>query len=264
MKKIILIKLGGSLITEKDKPYTSRDDVINQLAIEIKKIITTKKDTIFILGNGGGSFAHYPAKKYHIQDKTKKDLFGYAAVQDGAAQLNRIVVGALLKQGIPAVSLHPSSFVTASGGVKKAFFTDSLFGQLHNHLTPVIYGDIVFDEKDSYHIFSTEALFSLIIPELRKEHYQVEKIIHLTSVAGVLDAKKQIIPLISQQNFVEVKKHIFKTKGTDVTGGMLHKIETALSYAKNGIPTYIIQGDNKQKLLTKLLLNQEVIGTTIV
>jgi len=36
MKELTLIKLGGSLITDKGKPYTAEPQVIRRLAKEIK------------------------------------------------------------------------------------------------------------------------------------------------------------------------------------------------------------------------------------
>ncbi|KKU16180.1 MAG: hypothetical protein UX25_C0041G0012 [Candidatus Woesebacteria bacterium GW2011_GWC2_45_9] len=36
MKKLILIKLGGSVITDKTKPFTAKPKIIKRLALEIK------------------------------------------------------------------------------------------------------------------------------------------------------------------------------------------------------------------------------------
>lgn len=265
MKKIILIKLGGSLITDKDIPYTAKPEIIQHIAKELKSILVHKKDTLFLLGNGAGSFGHYPAVKYAIKNgiKTQKQVFGFAVVQDGVARLNRLVVQALLSEGVPAVSLHPSSYIIAKNGKKKYLFTKSLFGFLDNNIIPVIYGDIVVDETVGCHIFSTEDQFSLLIPELIKHNYTIEKIIHLTSVAGVLDEQKQIIPFISSANFLSVKKKLFNTHGFDVTGGMLHKIKTALVNAQKNIPTYIGKGDAKGNTLLEVIMGGTFLGTTI-
>jgi isopentenyl phosphate kinase len=40
--EIIFLKLGGSLITDKDKPYTPRLDKLNGLALEIKTRLWTQ------------------------------------------------------------------------------------------------------------------------------------------------------------------------------------------------------------------------------
>lgn len=62
MKKLLLIKLGGSLITDKSRDYTARPQIISRLAREIKFARKTF-DSDIIIAHGSGSFAHTPAAK---------------------------------------------------------------------------------------------------------------------------------------------------------------------------------------------------------
>lgn len=245
MKKIILIKLGGSLITEKDKPNTAKIDRIRNIAAELKKLIDQNRDCSFVLGNGAGSFGHYAATKYKIKDgiKNLEQIFGYCEVQDSVAKLNRIVIEELLQQGIPACSINPSSMITAQNGNVKSIFLDSFIGYLKTGIIPVLYGDIVCDEQKGSHIFSTEDLFNIIIEELLHRSYQVEKVIFLCTVRGVYDKEGKIIPEISKDNWNGVKQNLYAPAGFDVTGGMVHKIEAALHYAEKGIDTYITRNN---------------------
>ena len=57
------MKLGGGLLTDKSKPFSLREDVIDSA---IQQIIESGKKTILI--HGGGSFGHPLAKKYSISD----------------------------------------------------------------------------------------------------------------------------------------------------------------------------------------------------
>jgi len=59
--EIILLKLGGSLLTDKNKPFSIREDVVRSV---IQQIIDANKKIILI--HGGGSFGHPLAKKYNI------------------------------------------------------------------------------------------------------------------------------------------------------------------------------------------------------
>jgi len=59
-KKIVLIKLGGSLITNKQKPFTPKISVIDDLSRQIKEALDEDKSLQLIIGNGGGSFPHCP------------------------------------------------------------------------------------------------------------------------------------------------------------------------------------------------------------
>jgi hypothetical protein len=64
MKNLVFLKLGGSLITDKNKPYTSRPDKFTQIAHEIKSALSRNPDLQLILGHGPGSFGHFAVKDH--------------------------------------------------------------------------------------------------------------------------------------------------------------------------------------------------------
>ena len=64
---MILIKLGGSIITNKEKPLSVRGETIDNLAKSLKKI----KEPIIIV-HGGGSYGHYWSVKYDMHTKERK------------------------------------------------------------------------------------------------------------------------------------------------------------------------------------------------
>ena len=61
---VILVKLGGSLITFKDKPLKANFKVIDSLTKIFKQTSIP-----MIIVHGGGSFGHYYANKYGLSDK---------------------------------------------------------------------------------------------------------------------------------------------------------------------------------------------------
>ena len=94
MENLILIKLGGSVITDKKKDFTVREENILRLAREVKAALGTGNNKI-IIGHGAGSFAHVPAHKYQtkeglineIQSKDYKDsLYGMSVTEDAATE----------------------------------------------------------------------------------------------------------------------------------------------------------------------------------
>lgn len=259
MKKIILIKLGGSLITEKDKPMTACQDIIDQIAGEIAGLYRQTTDYQFILGNGAGSFGHYLVQKYNIQGgiKTPDQIEGFCQVQDAVAQLNRLVVKALLHEHVPVCTVQPSAILIAEDAQKKELFLQPIQQMMEKGIIPVLYGDIILDTKQGSHIFSTEDMFDLLI----QADMPITTVVHLTQVAGVLDQNQKVIPVITEQNWPAVQKHIYAPKGFDITGGMKHKIEKALVYARKSVKTIIISGE--EGILTKTV-HGECFGTTIV
>ena len=66
---MILIKLGGSIITNKEKPLSPRKKTIEKLSKSLKKI-----DEPIIIVHGGGSYGHYWSVKYDMHTKEKNTI----------------------------------------------------------------------------------------------------------------------------------------------------------------------------------------------
>lgn len=264
MKQYIFIKLGGSLITEKDTPETARPAIIQQLAKQIKEVIHQLPDTQFVLGNGAGSFGHYKVVEHQLKEGiTRPDqIFGYADVHDSAARLNRIVVHELLQQGIPAASLQPSALFTAHNGKKNTEHYDSFFGMIQTGIVPVVYGDVIIDTSRGCVIFSTETIFDHLIEASLQNGAQVSAVIHVGQVAGVLDSANNVIPLITKETWPSVQSTIYAPKGYDITGGMKHKIESSLQLTEKGIETYLVSGES-ENILVDCLVKRSFTGTQI-
>lgn len=264
-KRLVCLKLGGSLITDKAKPMEAKMDVITTLAGQIASALKKDPDLQLIVGNGSGSFGHYAVITHHMQnglDAPEKNI-GYAQVQRAASILNRCIVDALIEAGVPAVSFQASSAIVGHNGKIVDFPLDVIEAAFSHNIVPVMYGDILLDTKKGSMIASTELLLSATAVALTKNGYKVHKVIHNGVTQGVLDAQKNIIPLITRNNLEDIKKLIYATDGFDVTGGMLHKIEESLILADEGIPSMIINGVSEKDLLTKALLDEPVKGTKI-
>ncbi len=262
MKKIQFIKLGGSVITDKEKPYTKRGEVIKRLIIEIGRSLRKENSGLFI-GNGGGSYAHTAALKYQdVEGKDEKDTrMGFAEIADSAARLNRIIVSSFIQEGFPAIGVPPSSVTTADNKKLKKIFLSSILEMLNQGLVPVVYGDVVVDRLLRYSIISTEKILSFIISQIPKDQYMIEKMIYVTNVDGVLDTKGRVIEEITTAQFSSIKQYMFNTQ-KDVTGGMIHKVSQAIEIAKKGVPVFIINGLT-QGLLQSALEGKKVRGTII-
>jgi isopentenyl phosphate kinase len=254
MKNLIFIKLGGSVITHKDIPFKENISAIKRLAGEIGKT-SRKTKSLFIVGHGGGSYPHVPAKKYktHKGLVGKDGLRGLSEVQDAAARLNRIVIGELIKAGLNAVSLSPSSFIYARNGKPAKSFLEPLKKLLKVGGVPVVYGDVVMDEKMGCSILSTESIFAYLVKRLKKD-FEIKRIIYCTDTDGVYDSQGKTIPLITPKNFSEVKKQIKGSKSTDVTGGMIHKVEESIELVKRyKIEVDIVNGTRRKRLLDEVV-----------
>jgi isopentenyl phosphate kinase len=258
MKNIFLIKLGGSVITDKNTPYTARTAVIKRLAKEIKASGLTS----LVLAHGSGSFGHISAQKYGGK-KGYKSKWGVAKVARDAMEINRIVMDVLIEEGLPAVSLRPMSMILTDGSIPKKNMFEIVEEVLSQGLIPVIYGDVIWDKKWKSTIFSGEATLNEIGAYLLKKGHKVNKIIQAGETDGVYGLKNKTIPLINKGNWNKIKKYLVENKRADVTGGIKHKIENALIIAKKGIATILING-NKANELSKAILGKNLQKGTVI
>ena len=261
-KPIIFIKIGGSLITDKTKPFSLKEKALDTICDEIKKAL--QMDKWLIIGHGAGSFAHVPAKKYQthrgiINDESYR---GIAEVADVAAQLNRIVIKKFLEHGVNAVTISPLSTMLAKNHELSALCSDSLEAILKLGLLPVVYGDQIIDTKVGCTVFSTEKVLGYLALHLKKKGYNIERIIHCGQTNGVYDADGKTIERITVKNIERHRSALTGSNGTDVTGGMIHKVEETLALAKQGIPGLIIDGVEHGSL-SKAIKGEKVFGTKI-
>jgi isopentenyl phosphate kinase len=262
-RPIILIKLGGSIITNKEVPMTVRQDVLTRL---VKEIYVAKKkvDADFIVGHGQGSFGHAPALRYKTMDGfiNKDSLMGMAITQDSAAQLNRIVVKSFINEHLPAVSCMFSNMLVTKDTKAEHWCSAVLDQYLEKGLLPISGGDVIVDSSQGCTIWSTEKVLNFIAEQYQAQGRTIQYVIHVTEVDGVLDAQNKVIPQITSETASSAYQLINGTKGFDVTGGMKHKIEESLSLAHSGINSVILSGLIKGNL-QNFLLGETFVGTTI-
>ncbi len=264
-KKIVLIKIGGSLITDKNTPFSLNNKNLEIIINEISYLYQNAPFKL-LLGHGSGSFAHSVAAPHQTQNgvsiSNRSQVLGLAEVKEAATRLNQIILQKFLQQQIPAVSLHPDSFLYSENKRLIMAFWQNLNHLLKIPILPVVYGDVIFDRRLGATIFSTERVLAEIGKMLFKQGYDVS-IIHCGITRGVYDSEGKTIPLITSRNFDSLRRAIGGSAGLDVTGGMIHKVKTSLELAKEGITSYITDGVTKGSL-RQLLLDQVTTDTTII
>ena len=261
--QIVCIKLGGSLITDKNKPYTIRPQIITQLVTELKTVLQDHPHLNLIVGNGAGSFAHQSAQKYDTTHgfSDRKGAFGACMVHADAVKLNSILIEECLKQEIPASSLQPSAMLLANNKSLSGAYWSPLDALLDKKIIPVVYGDVILDTSIGSTIYSTDVLFTHIATYLSMQDHSV-KIIHAGNFQGVLDTKGAIISRITSDTYESIKSALTSSESTDVTGGMRLKVEEMLKLAKKGITSHIIDGTISGNI--SLALAGGLLGTLIL
>lgn len=256
-KSLAVIKFGGGLITDKAKPFTLRKAQIEHLTAELKKVRGELTGTDFLLGNGGGSFAHPPAQQYHLREgaKTTEQFYGMCFTRNSVQQLNTIVARTLLDQQLPAFSLAPSSMLTCSDGRVDSCNPVPLKRLLLNNCIPIVYGDMITDDRRGTTILSTEKVLEACLHEIR-DGYDTITVVYIMDAPGVMDEAGNVLPQLGPNGVVRA---MYRSE-RDVTGGIVGKVDAARRAAKLATRVYIV-GPESGSLL-KALKHQKV-GTQI-
>ena len=262
-KKLLFLKLGGSLITDKHTPSTARPDVIRRACEEIAQAISANPRMRLIVGHGSGSFGHMAAKQYHTRQgvHTPAEWRGFANVWKEARALNQIVVEALHAAGLPAMSFPASSGAAVCEGQVEHWDLSPLHKALEANLLPVVYGDVVFDNEWGGTILSTEDIFRHLAHQLAPSRILLAGIEQ--GVWADYPANTMLAGSITPANINRVLPALQGSAAADVTGGMRSKVEEMLALASQapGLEVYVFSGVEAGAISNALC--GEVEGTQI-
>jgi isopentenyl phosphate kinase len=263
-QELTFIKLGGSLLTDKRQAGSFSAEVAARLAAELEEAARSRPGGL-VVGHGSGSFGHATADEHRIHpgEIREEQLPGVVATQQAAAALHRLVVDALREQGALPFSLAPSSFLVASGGEPAGVTIEPLERALARGLLPVVYGDVVMDREWGASICSTEKVFLALSKGLEVRGFGVAQVIWMGKTDGIYDEEGETIPVVTPENYDEIATAAREADGADVTGGMRHRLESAVELARAGIRSWIVNGLSPG-LLARLLGGEEVPGTRVL
>jgi isopentenyl phosphate kinase len=246
------------------RPETPRLEVISRLAGEIARTARAVPFRL-IVGHGSGSFGHVAARQSGIAAglHSAEQLPGVSRTQERAAALHRIVIEALVEASALPFSISPSSCVVSEAGHPAALAAEPLLLALDRGLLPVLYGDVVTDRAWGISICSTEKLFEILARTFSEQGRTVRRALWLGETDGLYDAAGKTVPTISAGDLDRAAEAIGAPSGTDVTGGMLHRVETALALARLGIPSRLANG-LVPGLLERALRGEDVPGTEVL
>jgi isopentenyl phosphate kinase len=264
-RKLYFIKIGGSIITDVEKPMVAKPFAIRRIFKEIEEA-RKEKEFDLIIGHGQGSFAHIPAAKYKVNDglKYEDSKKGAAITHMAAKEMNDIVIREALDAGSDVFPFSPSSFGVWGGSEPSGFF-EHIRGALDAGLIPVTYGDVVIDRDKGVCIAGTEKVFKLLAKGLRPH-----KIILATDVDGVFDknpkdhADARLISDINGGNIERILGFAGASKKVDVTGGMHTKLLILHEMVKETQGEGIITNGLKEGNIRKALLGDNYDGMTVV
>lgn len=262
-RSLVMVKLGGSLITEKGGDAEARDDVILRLAREIAEV-RGEGGIRLLVGHGSGSFGHPPADEHDLRHgaRDEEERLAFGRTQHRAAELHRRVVRALLGTGVPTFSVAPSSAGVAEDGRVADFAVEPLLRALRGGHVPVVFGDVMMDRTRGSSVVSTERVLLHLLPLLEEAGWRVRRAVWLGTTDGVLDRDGRTLSRIEGEAGDGLPEAVGGSGDPDVTGGMRHRVETALRMASLGVPSWI--GDGRATGTLRRAVAGEMEGGTRV
>jgi isopentenyl phosphate kinase len=235
---MILVKLGGSVITDKTTYRTFREGAVRRLA---REMLTTDEERIVV--HGAGSYGHIYAKEYALNDGLKdgRQVEGMAKVMHDVRELDNLVVGAFNQEGMWSAAVPPGSSVTMKDGVLSKMDLWPYERFLKIGLVPVTFGDVVLDDQKGIGICSGDQLMMRLA-----ERFKPRKVIFCADVDGLFTADPNCDP--GAKLITDVDRNTLSTiprteRCVDVTGSIYAKIEYMLQIARHAGECLIINGN---------------------
>lgn len=254
---MMLVKLGGSVITDKMGYRIMREEALLRLAGEIAGC----QEQVMVV-HGAGSFGHVMAARHGLHEGFVDDsqIIGAAQVMEDVRALNLAVTSALNRCGVPAVSLPPSALADLEDG-RLARIDLTVFGRyLDLGISPVTFGDVALDSRRGFGICSGDQLMEALAKE-----FAPQRIIFCTDVNGVYTSDPNTDPdarLLEHVDRSTLDALPRTHRCPDVTGSIYGKIDTMLRIASFGGSSIVINGLVPGRL-EKALKGEEVMGTMV-
>ena len=261
---MIILKIGGSIITNKDAVSEVDTKSLKRIASEIKSSLDNSFKELIIV-HGAGSFGHPPAKKYKIGEKFDESEYpqkriGFCETQNAVKKLNMYICEAFIDEGLPVVAIPASSFMRATNKRITDGNLDSFKRYLEKGFIPVIYGDVVLDDELEICVISGDQLIQYLAKNLNPD-----MVVLGTDVDGVYNKNPKTHDdaiFFDKFSSLDDLDTLEGTTNVDVTGGMVGKIKELLYLADLGIESKIINAEVEDNVF-KVLENEKVKGTVI-
>ncbi len=253
-----VLKLGGSVVTDKEVPETVDEEALGRAADAIAGALAggSVDPGELVVVHGGGSFGHHHADRHGVTDTTgSHDAAALAAIHAAMGELNAAVVGALHERGVEALPVRPLSL--AHRGAVEARSNDdtrslrlptgSVPAMLEEGFLPVLHGDVVVHEGRGGTILSGDDIVAALARSLAADRVGL-----CSTVPGVLDADGEVIRCVDALSDVAA---LGDSDATDVTGGMAGKVRTLLALP---VPAHVFGLAD-----LPVFLSGEAVGTVV-
>ena len=262
-KPLIVVKLGGSALTDKRRIFTPRVKGIHRAAEQVAEL--SKRFSLVVV-HGAGSYGHIPVKQWGLESglRNRRQLKGLTETKSKLLEWEEIFDVIFLKHQIPLIPLLASDFVVTRNGRISSADLRPVRNWLSIGCVPSTGGDIVSDQKNGFSVLSGDQLATYLAVQLK-----ASRLVFGTDVDGIFsaDPKREpdarVIRELTSSTALRAAVRARVSDAPDVTGGMAGKIVEAARAASKGIPVYFVNltADNR---LVKVSVDRDVLCSKIL
>ena len=252
-----IVKLGGSVITRKQRAERLRPKILARLSRELAEGPGSR-----IVLHGAGSFGHPGAVRFALARPPGADApeaqrrRGAAIVAAEVRRLHLAVLRASVLAGGRPWSVPPASIAWNDGGRLASLETAPFSDALRLGMTPISFGDVVADRSWGHSILSADTVAVELVRTLRPQ-----RVLFVSDVPGILEptatGPPRVVPTLTE---AVLERLDTRTRGDDVTGGILGKATAMLEIARLGSDAALISGLS-DGALSSALRGEPVPGT---
>jgi isopentenyl phosphate kinase len=234
-----VLKLGGSVITDKDRRETVDVPALEAAATAVATAVDAGVDDLVVV-HGGGSYGHFHAEEHGVSTtEGTHDARAALAIHDAMKRLNGHVLDAFGQRDVPALPVHPLSVGARDADGELTLSLDSIRTMLDEGFVPVLHGDGVVHTGEGVTVLSGDEIVVRLA-----EGLDADRVGLCSTVPGVLDTNDEVVPEI--RAFTDVAAALGGSDSTDVTGGMAAKVRSLLEL---GAPAHIFGPDGLDAFL---------------
>lgn len=231
-KECVIVKLGGSIITEKSaNAPILRESHTRNIARILKKNFNPKKHSLILI-HGAGSFGHLHAHHHKLSLGTKdhpEKTFRAVENQSLDARLNNELTAIFIEAKLPVVGMPTRTLAINKNGSFASLSIKSIEVALRVGAVPLLHGDMVFDRAWGLSILSGDVLMAKLA-----EHFNVKKVFFASDVDGIFSEdphSSKNARLIPKIHFDKIGNDLIlgKSHHRDVTGGLSKKFSALYS-----------------------------------
>ena len=254
---ISVLKIGGSLITDRRRYRVARPRAIDRMARAIGGWrARAPGDVLIVLG--GGSFGHNVVDRHGLDPggahRSPCEVFELTAA---LYELKASFAAAMRRHGVPAMPLQETGLFTSRDEALALANPKPIEACFAAGYVPLVTGGLMVGDRGLLPVGSDGIALPLLGP------FAVRRVVMLTDRPGIMRGDR-VVRKVTPQRFDRIMSIIDAPKKLDVTGGMRGKFAAAVELARRGVETVIAGGAEITPAWLESVFSRRPPGTLVV